>query len=80
MPSIFLSHSHEDKLFARKLAADLRAAGHSVWIDEAEIRIGDSLVEKIRDGLDQVDYVAAVISAASVGSPWVKKVAPDGQG
>jgi len=73
MSSIFLSHSHSNKSFARRLAADLRASGHSVWLDEAEIQIGDSLVEKIRDGLDQVEYVAALISSASVGSEWVKK-------
>lgn len=73
MSSIFLSHSHADKPFARRLAADLRLAGHAVWIDEAEINIGDSLIEKIREGLDQVDYVAAILSQASISSPWVTK-------
>jgi hypothetical protein len=42
MSSIFLSHAFEDKQFARKLAKDLRQAGHIVWIDEAEIKVGDS--------------------------------------
>lgn len=73
MSSIFLSHSHADKPFARKLAADLRAAGHTVWIDEAEINIGDSLIEKIREGLDQVDFVAAILSSASASSQWVTR-------
>ena len=73
MSSIFLSHSHADKPFARKLAADLRKAGHAVWIDEAEINIGDSLIEKIREGLDQVDFVAAILSSASIASPWVTR-------
>lgn len=73
MSSIFLSHSHADKPFARRLAADLRKAGHAVWIDEAEINIGDSLIEKIREGLDQVDFIAAVITAASVTSKWVTR-------
>jgi len=41
MSSVFLSHSHKDKPFARKLAVDLRHAGHIVWIDEAEILVGD---------------------------------------
>lgn len=73
MSTVFLSHSHADKPFARRLASDLRAAGHGVWIDEAEINIGDSLIEKIRDGLDQVDYVAAVLSTSSIDSPWVTR-------
>jgi TIR domain len=73
MASVFLSHAHEDKKFVRKLAADLRASGHDIWIDEAEIQIGDSLINKIREGLDQVDFIAAVISDASIESPWVQQ-------
>lgn len=73
MSRVFLSHSHPDKPFVRRLAADLRNAGHDVWIDEAEIRIGDSLIGKIREGIDQVDYVAAVLSSASIASEWVTR-------
>jgi len=68
-----MSHSHADKPFARRLTADLRAAGHDVWIDEAEINIGDSLIEKIREGLDSVDFVVAVLSSASIESTWVTR-------
>lgn len=73
MSKIFLSHTSKDKPFVRKLAADLRTYGHTVWIDEAEINIGDSLIGKIRNGLDMVDYVAAVISKDSIKSEWVNK-------
>lgn len=73
MSKVFLSHTKKDKPFVRKLAADLRSYGHIVWIDEAEINIGDSLIGKIRDGLDMVDYVAAIISKGSLESEWVKK-------
>ncbi|WP_080556724.1 toll/interleukin-1 receptor domain-containing protein [Burkholderia thailandensis] len=73
MSKVFLSHNHADKPFARKLAADLRQAGHTVWIDEAEIMVGDSLIEKIRQGLDEVDFVVAILSTASIDSPWVQR-------
>jgi hypothetical protein len=73
MSKIFLSHTKVDKTFVRKLAADLRNNGHTVWIDEAEINIGDSLIGKIRNGLESVDYVAAILSKASIESEWVKK-------
>lgn len=73
MSSLFLSHSHSDKPFARKLAADMRHRGYVVWIDEAEIKVGDSLIQKIREGLDEVDYIAAILSEASLGSEWVQK-------
>ncbi|ELQ6127167.1 toll/interleukin-1 receptor domain-containing protein [Cronobacter sakazakii] len=73
MASVFLSHNSKDKPFVRKLAESLRSEGHVVWIDEAEINIGDSLIEKIREGLDKVDYVAAILSKNSVESAWVQR-------
>src|SRR5262249_20238899 len=44
-----------------------------VWIDEAEIKLGDSLIEKITEGIDSVDYVGVVLSPKSVQSEWVKR-------
>ncbi len=73
MSSIFISYSHKDKPFAKRLAADLRDAGHTVWIDEIKILVGDSLIEKIRDGIDSVDFVAAIISSTSLNSQCVKR-------
>lgn len=72
-PSVFLSHSHADKEFAHRLAEDLRSAGAEVWIDEAEIRLGDSLIQKISEAIDSVDYLAVVLSPTSVGSEWVRR-------
>lgn len=73
MSSIFLSHNSKDKPFVRKLANDLRRQGFYVWLDEAEIKLGDSLIEKIREGLDRVEYVGVVLSQNSINSEWVKK-------
>lgn len=71
--SIFLSHTHADKPFVRRLAADLEAHGVQYWLDEAEIKVGESLIGKIRQGLDGVDFVAAVLSPNSIASPWVQR-------
>ena len=68
MPSVFLCHSSKDKAFARKLASMLKANGVDVWIDEAEVRIGDSLIHKIGSAIDETDYVAAILSYNSVTS------------
>lgn len=73
MSSIFLSHNHGDKPFVRRLARDLRKLGARVWVDEAEIKIGDSLIEKIQQGLSDMQYVGAVLSPRSVDSPWVTR-------
>jgi hypothetical protein len=72
-PGIFLSHTHADNSFANTLAKDLARAGARVWIDEAEIQVGDSLIEKIRDGIDSMDYLAVVLSPESVNSQWVRR-------
>jgi hypothetical protein len=73
LPCVFLSHNQADKPFVRRLAADLDNQGIPYWLDEAEIKIGESLIEKIRAGIDKVDYVAVVLSPNSVNSPWVQR-------
>lgn len=71
--SIFLSHNKADKPFARRLAADLEHQGIKYWLDEAEIKVGESLIEKIRDGIDAMEYVAVILSPDSIASPWVQR-------
>lgn len=73
MSSVFLSHSSADRDFVRRLGADLRESGVHVWIDEAEIQVGDSLIRKIGDGINEVDYLAVVLSPSSVSSKWVNR-------
>jgi len=72
-PTVFLSHCHADKALTRSIADYLKKSKIDVWIDEAEIRIGDSLIEKLRTAIDRVDFVLAIISPASIDSAWVKK-------
>ena len=72
-PSIFLSHSAKDKFFVRKLAERLHRHGVRVWLDEAELKIGDSLTEKIGQAIDETDFVGVVLSHHSVDSEWVQK-------
>lgn len=70
---IFLSHSSSDKPFARKLGTDLRAHGAYVWLDEAEIKVGDSLIEKIGAAIGSTDTLLALLSKRSVRSAWVRR-------
>jgi hypothetical protein len=73
MSTIFLSHNHKDKPFVRQLAVELKNRGVRVWLDEAEIKVGDSLIKKIQEGLDEMEYVGVILSNNSVGSAWVEK-------
>lgn len=73
MSSIFLSHSSKDKFFARELAERLEAYGVKVWLDEAELNIGDSLTEKIGAAIEEADFLGVVLSENSVNSEWVQR-------
>lgn len=73
MVSIFISHSSEDKNFARKLVSILENNKIEVWIDETKIGVGDSLFDKISDGLMQTDYFILILTPNSVSSEWVKR-------
>jgi TIR domain len=73
MASIFLSHNSHDKPFVRRLAMALQAKGVRVWVDEAEIKVGDSLLDKIQSAIDETDYLAVVLSPNSVKSSWVNQ-------
>jgi hypothetical protein len=70
---VFLSHSSKDKPFVRQLAADLTQEGITVWLDEQRILVGDSITEKIGQGLAQSDFFLIALSKDSVHSEWVKK-------
>lgn len=72
LKGLFLSHSTADKPFARRLCRLLRAHGVKVWFDEAEIRPGDLLLDKVTEGIQQCAYLGVVLSPNSVKSTWVK--------
>ena len=44
-----------------------------VWLDEQQILVGDSIPEKIAQGLAESDFFILVVSHNSVASGWVKK-------
>jgi hypothetical protein len=69
---VFLSHTHNDKDFVRHLARDLRQYGIRVWYDEWELKVGDSLHEKVEQGIKSSSWLAVVLSPDSVESRWVR--------
>ena len=44
---LYLAHSSLDKGYVRRIHADLKRLGHNPWLDEIEIKVGESIVEKI---------------------------------
>ena len=70
---LFLSHTGADKPFVRRVHDDLKERGVPVWLDEAEIQIGDSLTDKIAEGMKVSRFIAVFLSPRSVAAPWVRK-------
>src|SRR5215208_1319107 len=71
-PTVFLSHSHKDAKFARDLRTRLDADGIDAWLDAVEIKVGDTIHEKVNEGLRRSDFFAIVLSTTSVNSRWVQ--------
>jgi hypothetical protein len=71
---VFISHSTKDREFVRKLVADLICfGGVKIWYSEWELRVGDSLRQKIEDGISQSNLLVIVLSPNSVKSSWVNQ-------
>ena len=71
--TVFISYSHLDSDFVNWLTDALDDAGVCLWVDYLNMEIGDSIVERISQGLTLADYLVIVLSAASLRSPWVKE-------
>ena len=69
---VFISHATEDKDFAGPLANGLDSVGLRVWFDDFELRIGDSLNEKINHGLSRSRYGVVVLSPTFFKKHWTQ--------
>ena len=70
---VFISYAHEDAVLAREIADKLKAAGVPVWIDQHEMKPGDSFIGRMNEGLSDADYVLLLVSEASIASRWVSR-------
>jgi hypothetical protein len=71
---VFISHASEDKdAIARPLFKALQARGVSVWFDEAELTLGDSLRRKIDDGLARCRYGIVILSPSFLEKEWPQR-------
>jgi len=70
--TLFISYASEDRPFVEQLVKALDPFVEHVWYDRREIIVGDSIVKRINEGLRGADFLAAVLSKASVSKPWVQ--------
>ena len=68
---VFISHASEDKdEVVRPLAHALKDRGLTVWFDEFELKIGDSLRRKIDKGLANSKFGIVVLSKTFFKKGW----------
>lgn len=71
---VFISHSSHDKeSVARPLSKALVERGLTVWLDEGQLHVGDSIRRDIEDALKQSHYLVAILSPDYLQSEWCQK-------
>ena len=71
---VFICHASEDKDdFVRPLSEKLQQQHIEVWYDEFSLQVGDSLMEKIDEGLAMSEYGIVVLSKNFFQKPWAKR-------
>jgi uncharacterized protein YjbI with pentapeptide repeats len=69
--SCFISYSHTDKAFARRLHDTLQGLGIRCWLDEHQLLPGDDIYEQVDRGIRLWDKTLLCCSGASLSSWWV---------
>src|SRR3977135_1100402 len=71
---LFISHAGEDKAaVARPLSKALTARGWTVWLDELELTIGDSVSGSIDKALMTSRFGIVVLSPAFFAKAWPQR-------
>src|SRR4051812_25416946 len=70
--SCFISYSHKDEDFARRLHADVQAKGVRCWFAPEDMKIGAKILDTIDEAIRLRDKVLIVLSQASIASDWVE--------
>jgi hypothetical protein len=71
--SCFISYSHKDEAFAKRLYADLQQIGVRCWYAPEDIKIGDRIRPIIDQSIRMHDKLLLILSKHSIDSTWVEK-------
>ncbi|MDF0676152.1 MAG: toll/interleukin-1 receptor domain-containing protein [Nitrospira sp.] len=72
--ALFISHSDEEEPLAAALSATLKLAfgdSFQVFVAKHRVPLGADWLEKIREALENAQAILVLLSARSVGRPWV---------
>jgi hypothetical protein len=65
---VFISYSHSDEEFVNKFAAHLVKQNTHVWVDTWNLSVGDSILSKVQEAIEESSALLVVLSKASVES------------
>ncbi len=69
MADVFISYSHANVDFARRLAQELKVSNYDLWIDLEGIRFNADWWDEIQRGIENSNNILVVMSPNSLGSP-----------
>ena len=72
-PNVFLSYTFEDRELAKAIADALQANGIETWWAEWCISAGDSIRQRIDEGLADCTHFIVLLTPRSVKKPWVNQ-------
>lgn len=72
-PIVFFSFAYEDHAEAEVIANELQKNGITTWWADWEIRAGDSLPQKINEGLEGCTHFLVLLTPNSLHKPWVQR-------
>jgi hypothetical protein len=72
-PKIFISHSKRNHRRAEQLASLLLLNNIQVWFDDWEMLVGHNIYNQVYSGILSSDYLAVLITRASLQSRWVNE-------
>lgn len=71
--SVFISYSHKDEVFARRLGKELLANNVKVWMDSWGIGVGASIMHTVQDEIKGTRFGCVVLSKNFVESEFCKR-------
>lgn len=69
---VFISYSYQDNEFVKWLQDKLKPFDIEFWYDQAAIGVGESIKEKVNEGLNSSSAFILVLSHSSKNSDWVR--------
>jgi hypothetical protein len=68
----FISYSHKDEAFAKRLYSDLQQVGVRCWFAPHDMPIGGKILDEVHDAISRRDRLLLILSEHSIKSEWVE--------